>query len=159
MTQRWTFEVHNGASKAKLLRRDGVPVAKFYADRLTVAEMESVATAMNGGTARPYELKPLSDFWKGSRLTCAPYRAGRNESPSAVALFDRVEQALVPLSDKESAAIFNAIVPEFETLRAGFDALRTLRGEVRDWQAALSGERAGLDDLCARIDALLDRGI
>lgn len=33
--------------------------------------------------------------------------------------------------------------------------LRLLREEVRDWQDVLSGEREGLDGLCARIDSYL----
>jgi hypothetical protein len=33
------------------------------------------------------------------------------------------------------------------------DYLVRLREEVRDWQDALCGEREGLDELCAEIDA------
>lgn len=33
--------------------------------------------------------------------------------------------------------------------------LSELREEVRDWQDALCGERAGLDPLCEQIDALI----
>jgi len=33
--------------------------------------------------------------------------------------------------------------------------LRKLRKEVKDWQEALSGEREGLDELCAQVDVAL----
>ena len=47
MSANWTFEIDSGASKARLLKRDGVPVAKFYADRLTLDEMDAVADKLN----------------------------------------------------------------------------------------------------------------
>jgi hypothetical protein len=44
---KWEFVVDSGASKARLLMRDGVPVAKFYAERLSVDEMKQVAAVLN----------------------------------------------------------------------------------------------------------------
>jgi hypothetical protein len=37
--------------------------------------------------------------------------------------------------------------------------LAELRDECRDWQDALSGEREGFDELCQRIDAVLNRQV
>jgi hypothetical protein len=41
-------------------------------------------------------------------------------------------------------------------MKPSIDLLCRLRCEVRDWQEALSGEREGLDELCAEIDAHIE---
>lgn len=45
-----------------------------------------------------------------------------------------------------------SFVPLYDPINLLID----LREEVRDWQDALSGERDGLDELCARVDVFLE---
>lgn len=43
---RWEVE-EAGASKTIILKRDGTPVARFYAGRLTIVEQLDIATRLN----------------------------------------------------------------------------------------------------------------
>lgn len=42
----WEVEAA-GASKTVILKRDGTPVARFYADRLTIVEQLDIAARLN----------------------------------------------------------------------------------------------------------------
>jgi hypothetical protein len=51
-----------------------------------------------------------------------------------------------------------ALVERIAALEPMEALLRELREEVKDWQDALCGERDGLDELCAKVDAALEGG-
>jgi hypothetical protein len=51
MRHRWEVETA-GTSKTVILKRDGTPVARFYADRLTIVEQLDIATRLNATERR-----------------------------------------------------------------------------------------------------------